>query len=57
MSHKPLICILLIPVDQCLDVKAGSKHTLSSKPFPTLEDVQTWQCSGDDAQQIFTANV
>ncbi|KAJ9113194.1 hypothetical protein QFC22_006033 [Naganishia vaughanmartiniae] len=38
--------------NQCLDVRAESGPS-QNKPYGSLKDVQSWQCSGGDANQIF----
>ncbi|EIN08566.1 ricin B-like lectin [Punctularia strigosozonata HHB-11173 SS5] len=42
--------------NQCLDVVSGSGPR-SQKPYGTLQDVQTWACSGTDKQQIWTSSI
>lgn len=47
--------IALYNGNQCLDVKAES-GTIQSEPYGSLKNVQTWQCSGPDVNQIWTTS-
>ncbi|KAJ9104624.1 hypothetical protein QFC21_002122 [Naganishia friedmannii] len=44
--------IALTDSDQCLDVRAESGPG-QTKPYGSLKDVQSWQCSGGNPNQIF----